>query len=332
MPKDASAPKTSKMSTMAQSMDASLSASSELRFARFAAFVLLYTIFVIVWGAFVRATGSGAGCGSDWPLCHGEVLPNAPSVEKAIEFTHRTTSGLAWFLALGLVVFARRVFADGPVRKAAYAVLFFMTTEALIGAGLVIFERVAGDTSLARGYWISGHLINTFALVTSCTLAFDFARARSLPPRLSHQHARTWVSIGALLFLAVGVSGAIAALGDTLFPAGSLIEGLRQDGDPRAHLWLRLRGFHPLLALLFSGFACLVALRTLRAEPTNSPLSRSSCWLLGAVLVQVLAGAVNLLLRAPVWMQLVHLLLSNAVLVLGTFWSRRKLVGSKVPR
>lgn len=292
-------------------------------FVRFALFVLFYTVFVIVWGAFVRATGSGAGCGSDWPLCHGEVLPRAASVEKAIEFTHRVTSGLAWFFAVALVVAARRTLPSGWVRKASAAVLFFMTTEALIGAGLVIFERVAGDTSLSRGYWISGHLVNTFALVVACTLTYDGAARPKLEPS-AQERGRTWVFVGVLLFLAVGVSGAIAALGDTLFPAGSLLEGLRQDGDPRAHLWLRLRVFHPVFAVLFAIYACVASVRSIRGEAVGSALAKVSWWLLAVVLLQVLAGAVNLLLRAPVWMQLVHLLLSNAVLVVATLWSRRR--------
>ncbi len=300
------------------------------RYTRFAAFVLAYTVFVIVWGAFVRATGSGAGCGSDWPLCHGEVVPMAPSTEKLIEFTHRVTSGFAWIFALALAVFARRTFAAGAARRVAYAVLFFMTTEALIGAGLVIFERVAGDTSLSRGYWISGHLVNTFALVVACTLSFDLARKPRLAGSPFAHRARLLVAVGVLLFVAVGTSGAIAALGDTLFPAGSLIEGLRQDGDPRAHLWLRLRVWHPFFAVAFSLYVIVLSVRGLRstssdAQGAEPPIAAASRWLLALVSFQVLAGVINLLLRAPVFMQLVHLLLSNAVLIAATLWSRRAL-------
>ncbi|MEZ4640810.1 MAG: COX15/CtaA family protein [Caldilineaceae bacterium] len=37
--------------------------------------VLFYNLLVIMWGAYVRATGSGAGCGRHWPVCNGEVIP-----------------------------------------------------------------------------------------------------------------------------------------------------------------------------------------------------------------------------------------------------------------
>ena len=55
--------------------------------------VLGYTVLTILWGAYVRATGSGAGCGRHWPLCNGEVLPRAPGAAMIIEFSHRATAG-----------------------------------------------------------------------------------------------------------------------------------------------------------------------------------------------------------------------------------------------
>src|SRR5262245_62215656 len=77
-------------------------------FIRFAWLTLGITIVVIVWGAVVRATGSGAGCGSHWPLCNGVVVPRSPSMATLIELGHRLTSGLALLLVLGLVIGAWR--------------------------------------------------------------------------------------------------------------------------------------------------------------------------------------------------------------------------------
>ena len=79
-------------------------------FAAYAWAVLGFNLLVILWGAFVRATGSGAGCGSHWPLCNGEVLPRAPALATLIEFSHRLTSGVALLLVIGLVVGAWRGF------------------------------------------------------------------------------------------------------------------------------------------------------------------------------------------------------------------------------
>jgi len=55
-------------------------------FAKAAWGVLAYSILVILWGAYVRISFSGDGCGDHWPLCHGEVIPTAPSVKTLIEF------------------------------------------------------------------------------------------------------------------------------------------------------------------------------------------------------------------------------------------------------
>ena len=139
-------------------------------YARFAWATLTFTLFVILWGAFVRATGSGAGCGSHWPLCNGEVVPHSPAWSTVIEFGHRLTSGLSLLLVIGLWWGGRSRYPErAPARRAAGWSLFFMVTEALIGAGLVLFEYVADDARVARGFWVAGHLVNTFLLVAAMT-------------------------------------------------------------------------------------------------------------------------------------------------------------------
>ena len=111
-------------------------------FAKYAWGVLAYNLVVILWGAYVRATGSGAGCGSHWPLCNGEVIPRAQQVETMIEFTHRLTSGMAMLLVAGLLIWALRAYPKGhQVRTGAWLSAFFIITEALVGAGLVPWRR-----------------------------------------------------------------------------------------------------------------------------------------------------------------------------------------------
>ena len=84
------------------------------RFAKYSWIVLVYNLVVILWGAYVRATGSGAGCGSHWPLCNGEVIPRAPEVETLVEFTHRLSSGLG-IDYLGSAVISEG--ASGSIRR-----------------------------------------------------------------------------------------------------------------------------------------------------------------------------------------------------------------------
>ena len=283
------------------------------RFAPFAWGVVIVSFLVIVWGAYVRASGSGAGCGSHWPLCNGTVLPRDPALETIVEFLHRATSGVALLLVIGLAVLARRTYPAGHVvRRAAWASLFFMVTEALVGAGLVLLELVAHNDSIARAVYLGVHLVNTFLLLAALTLTAWWGSGRPAPVRPVdwRRLAPLLLILGGLLL--VGVTGAVTALGDTLFPAGSLAEGMRQDTSPTAHILLRLRVLHPILAITVGTVLLVLSVRgTLReTSPATSLVGRFAA---GLVLTQVAAGVLNLLLLAPIWMQLVHLFLADLV-------------------
>ncbi len=283
------------------------------RFAIYAWIVLAYNLVVILWGAYVRATGSGAGCGSHWPLCNGEVIPRAPQLETLIEFTHRLSSGLALILVVGLFIWAWRAYPKGsPVRLGAGLSLFFIFTEALVGAALVLFEMVALNASTARAFWMALHLVNTFLLLAVLTLTGWWASGGK-PVRWKGTGLAGWLlGIGFVAMLFLGVSGAVTALGDTLFPAGSLTEGISQDFLPTAHLLVRLRVFHPLIAILVGLYVMLAARSAVQLRPTEMG-SRLSGALIALYLVQLGVGVLNVSLLAPVWLQLVHLLLADLV-------------------
>ena len=284
-------------------------------FVRFAWAVLAVTLAVVLWGAYVRATGAGAGCGNHWPLCNGEVLPRAPAVKTLIEFTHRVMSGLDGLLILFLMIWALRVYPRRHLARQAAALSFaFVVTEALIGAALVKLEHVAQNASVGRAWSLSGHLINTLALLACLALtarwgAVPAAEADGNSARPRRRGRNAWMaSPGLLLFVLTGISGAIAALGDTLFPASSLTAGFRQDFDSAANVFLRLRWFHPFLAVIAGGWLSFYAVRVEARLPAAKPYARL---LLALVGLQVGAGALNLLLLAPVWMQILHLLLAD---------------------
>jgi len=276
-------------------------------FATYAWAALAYNLAVVVWGAYVRATGSGAGCGNRWPLCNGEVTPHAPAVATLIEFTHRATSGIDVLLVAGLLVWALRAFPAGrPERLGAKLSAVFLVTEAILGASLVLLEHVARNTSLSRACSLSIHLINTLALLACLTLTAWWAGGK---PKLRFQGRQAKLAlISTGIFLLLGVSGAIAALGDTLFPAKSLSAGFSADLNPAANILIRLRMWHPILAaccglwLGIYGVACVGNRRDVQL---------ASGLMMALVGAQMACGMINLLLLAPVWMQLVHLLLGD---------------------
>jgi heme A synthase len=279
------------------------------RLARYAWLTLAFNVLVVLWGAIVRATGSGAGCGSHWPLCNGVVLPQSPRIETVIEFSHRLTSGVALLLVVGLVVGAFRRLPRGHAgRAAAVWSMVFMVGEAAVGAALVLFRLVADNPSMARAMFMATHLVNTFLLLAALTLTAHFASGGArFRPRGPWGGA---FLLGLVGLLVSGVSGATAALGDTLFPSQTLAEALRQDLSPTAHLLIRLRVFHPGIAIA-SGLLALWLATTLLKRPLGPETRRLAGWTAGLVFAQVLAGTANVLLLAPVWLQVVHLLLAD---------------------
>lgn len=282
-----------------------------LRFSRFAWGVAAWNVLTILWGAFVRATGAGAGCGSHWPLCNGVVVPRAAEVETLVEFSHRLSSGLALLLVFGLVWWGRRLFRPGSLpRRAAWASLILILVEALIGAGLVLFGWVAQDTSSARAVAVALHLVNTLLLLAALTVT-AWAAERTEQAGVGWRGPwRLGVGAGLALVAALGATGAITALGDTLFPARSLAEGLTADISQGSHPLIRLRIAHPVLAVVAGGYVLALAGA---ARRFGSRAARSAGWLTALVLVQWIAGAANVILLAPVWLQLVHLLLADLI-------------------
>lgn len=275
--------------------------------------MLGFNILVILWGAFVRATGSGAGCGSHWPLCNGEILPRAPQLETIIEFSHRLSSGIALILVLILFLQALRRYEKGnPVRLGATLSFIFIITEALIGAGLVLFRWVAQDASLGRAISIVFHLVNTFLLLGCLTLTGWWASGGGRIQTTGRGIVSWMTIIGLIGMLILGASGALAALGDTLFPSSNLGEAIQQDFSATAHFLIRLRIFHPSIAVIVSCYLIILS-GYLRLRSGAGTVKRWSRILTILVVIQLAAGLVNVLLLAPVWLQLVHLLLADAV-------------------
>lgn len=276
-------------------------------FARFAWGVLGWNLFVILWGAFVRITDSGDGCGNTWPLCNGQVIPHSPTVHTLIEFMHRVSVPVTVTLVLALAAWGFLRFPRGHrVRKAAVYSIVFLVVESLLGAGLVLLGYTNKDARPGRAVYLGLHLANTLLLIAALTATAWFSRDRApatgRKPRLVT--GALWAA------LAVSITGVIAALGDTLFPATSLAEGMRQDLSAASHFLLRLRIVHPLLAVCAGIYFVYVAVRVLRSNP-DLVCSRIAVGVLVLSVAQLCAGAVNLALLAPVPMQIIHLLLAD---------------------
>ncbi len=286
---------------------------------KYSFFVLVYNVFVILIGAIVRATGSGAGCGSHWPSCNGQVIPTSPQLETLIEFFHRITSGISIIFVLILIIWVFRNFKKKTkIRSAARFVFIFIVVEAFIGAGLVLFELVGDNSSLMRVLMIAFHLVNTFLLLGSNALLYEWLKYGEPKKLLITRNAKQLFILMTVLFLVLGASGAITALGDTLFPANSLSEGIQQDMSGENFL-LQLRVYHPIIAVMI-GLGIYFIHNNFLKKSKNEKLNQYSRYLAGLFLFQLLVGVLNVLLLAPIWIQLVHLLMADIIWIIFVLW------------
>jgi heme A synthase len=283
-------------------------------FTKYAWFVLIFNLAVILWGVFLRASLSGDGCGQHWLTCNGEVIPETPQFKTVIEFTHRVSTGIVFFIVLGLAVWAWRRFGKGSaVAKTALASFLLIIAEALIGAGLVLTGNTAGNWTSTRPFWMMAHLITTFSLLAVLSLTVWFARG-GRPFRLRGDN-KVLLLLGAAvlgIFL-VGASGSLAALSTMLFPSETLVEGFTKDFASASHLLLKLRPAHPIIAVL-TGIYLIFLAGWLKAKAAGGAgVKRWSDTLSILVLMQLGLGAATLLMLSPIVMQLLHLLLADLV-------------------
>lgn len=307
--------------------------SSSLRLRRWAYILLSYTILVILWGAWVRISHSGDGCGDTWPLCHGKVLPQIGQVagKTWVEYAHRFTSGLYGIFVFLLFLWVRKVNSKESVPSAyrwIFWVLVFMITEALLGAKLVLFGLVNSNQSFWRVLAMSLHQLNSFLLVgfTVRFLAATFEKEYlNLVPIFHFENSANAKSVSDPItikaifskpvflacFLIIAVTGAWAALSTTLFPSTSLLEGFNRDMDSSSHFVLKIRILHPLLGL-FLGSVLIFGLYRLSFK-VNEFLRRIAITGSALIGLGIIFGFLTLILMSPTPLKIVHLLLAHAL-------------------
>ena len=326
--------------------------------ARFAWFAVFYNVIVIVWGALVRASGSGAGCGNHWPLCNGQVIPVSPGFHTVIEFTHRMMVGGSTFLVLALLLWTFRATVKRQAARAlAVASTLLLLNEAFLGALLVKLGYVTGNQSNARVWLLAIHLGNTLLLMAALTLTAHFLSTGQRWSDLPLTRRMVGIIEGLVTTIIVGITGSVAALGDTLFPAASLHASIAQDFAANSPGILRLRVVHPACAIVAALFAIWLASRecyfgTSQASSPESDPGKSNIGairvqyanrmrlgnlVLGLLGLQFALGVADVLLLAPAWMQLLHLLgadlywVALVLLAAHTIWPNAADSASAIP-
>jgi heme A synthase len=290
-----------------------------MRVARIVDGTIVLNLIVILLGATVRATGSGAGCGRSWPTCQGEIVP-ALEGATAIEFSHRAVSGLALAVVAWMVVAVFRSTGPGALaRKAAVAVGISIVIEALIGMVIVLAEWVADDASVARAVSVPIHLVSTFVLLAGL-VATRYWLVNDAPPRDPGRRTRLGLVLIGVGMLAVAATGAVTALADTLFPREFDLATTMTTGE---HFLTRLRIVHPIVAIFVGVAAVSFAARHLTGR-TAVPARI----VIGAVSLTVGLGVINIALLTPLAVSLLHLLVAD-VLWMTWVWIALELVSSR---
>lgn len=283
-------------------------------FTRYAWTVVGYTVLVILWGAVVRATGSGAGCGRHWPLCNGEVVVRSASFETMIELSHRLTSTFSGFLVIILLVWAYRAFPKGTlVRRGALLSFIFILIEGALGAGLVLLELVEDNASVLRAFAVALHLVNTFVLLMWMVLT---AWASHYPneTRFVRNRYATLLNYGLIVTALMSAAGAVTALGDTLFLSGALEAQMGAESAAQ-HFLVQLRVIHPVFAVSVSGYLFWIGGQILNQNPPPI-VSRLVQSVFVLLVVQMLMGVMTIFLRAPIYMQIGHLFFADVLWII----------------
>ncbi len=297
-----------------------MASSSSLRtFNRLCWVLIFYTVLVIIWGAWVRISHSGNGCGNHWPLCEGVFIPSTENKKTLIEFFHRLTSGFYGIFVTGLFIASNRLFPrHTATRQVALATFVLMIFEALLGAALVLKGLVGENATIFRLAVMTFHQLNSL-LLTGSTVALALVSLPQEKPETLHVSWKGLLKqkINWLLFILIPATGAWASLANTLFPSHNLQEGLIKDFTPHIPWILRLRVIHPLLALAIGIYLIYWFFNRSDSQRIFQRKSPQAAFLVGTLLsIAVLFGIMTLLSLSPIWMKLVHLTFAQIVWIL----------------
>ena len=316
-------------------------------FSRFCFGLLVFCLIIILWGAWVRISHSGDGCGVHWPDCQGQYLIHKTAPAKTwIEWTHRASTALFGLLVLLLVALAFIKFPPRHiVRKNVLYILLFTVTEALIGAGLVLFSLTGANTSFARIFVMNLHLVNSLALTACLFMCWRFSlnkvfsfsgaegggrnanassfgtegggitvSASSLSSTDVSSPDRAYFPCFIFIFFLIAFFGSISALSSTLYPSHSLIEGFLRDFglgsssfEPGSVWLIRLRWLHPLLAVFLGGGFALYCHKFFKNQQGHK--DKSLILFTACLGLAIVSGVLNLVLLSPVILKLSHLLI-----------------------
>nr|WP_096435546.1 heme A synthase [Alteribacter populi] len=289
----------------------------------FSIFASLGMLVVLLQGALVTQTGSGDACGTSWPLCYGQVLPETPTIATLIEYTHRIVSGLMGIVVIILSIWAWRKI--GHVRETkflAVLAIFAIIFQGLLGAAAVAWGQ--SDAVMALHFGFS--LVSFASVVLIAVLAFEADNKGGVfVPNISSRMRKylyfTLAYLYAVVYTGAFVKHTGASGACTGWPLcnGQLIPPL--EGT------VAIQFGHRVVAGLLFFVIVILFIQLFRNYRNEKVLVTIGALSLILVTIQVLSGAVVIFTGFTLWATLFHALFVSllfAVLSYGAIISSRK--------
>lgn len=262
-------------------------------------------IFILLGGALVTKTESGAGCGSSWPLCDGQLIPSQITPELVIELSHRLVSSVIGFTVLLLAILAWKYIGNiREVKFLSFLSVFFLILQGLIGAAAVMWGQ--SDFVLAIHFGIS--LISFAAVMLLTLLVFEIDKkfdASSLYIRRNHRKEIYALTVFTIIVVYTGalVRHVNASLVCSSWPFCSNAAPFAF-GDYNFYQWVQMG--HRLLAGLLFIWTIMFFLKIMKEYKANRIMFWGWVSTLALISMQVLFGALVIFTGLNLWVAILH--------------------------
>lgn len=265
-------------------------------------------LFILLGGALVTKTGSGAGCGDSWPLCHGKLFPTEITPELIIEYSHRLVSSVMGIAVVALSILAWKFV--GHVREVkflSFLSTFFLILQGLIGAAAVMWGQ--SDFVLAAHFGIS--LISFSAVFLLMLLIFEVDKKLDTDTLFIKKKHRIEIYLLTIFTIIVVYTGALVRHTNANLACADW--PFCNNASPFAfseynfYQWIQMG--HRLLALLLFIWTCLFFIKVAREYRNNKVMYFG--WVITTLLIvlQVVFGAFIIFTKLNLGVALMHALL-----------------------
>lgn len=260
-------------------------------------------VWVQLGGALVTKTGSADGCGTDWPLCHGALLPKNLPVETIIELSHRAVSGLSLLVVLWLVITSwKHIGHIKEVKPLCSISVGFLLLQALIGAAAVMWQQ--NDYILALHFGISLISFSSVFVLTLIIFDLDQKYEANIVHIRKPLQLLTWIMAG-IIYVAI-YTGALVRHTESSLAYGAWPLPFNDLMPHDMHDWVQLS--HRILAFIAFITVMIVYIHAIKNYPNIRTIRYGYTASFILIILQVVTGALSVITNVNLIIALLHAL------------------------